>query len=120
MGTAKYEYDRKFFDYLDHSAQRSAHIIVGHLLGTLRPRSVLDVGCGRGVWCTEWRTQGVDDVIGIDGDYVDLDNLVMPCELFIAHDLTRRLDLGRRFDLVTCLEVANTCRPRAPTFFSIR
>lgn len=42
----------------------------------------------------------------MDGDYVPHDQLCVPADRFIDHDLTTPLDLGRRFDLVTCLEVA--------------
>jgi SAM-dependent methyltransferase len=67
--------------------------------------SVLDVGCGVGGWVATWLDSGVD-AIGVDGDYVPRDQLRVPADRFIDHDLAAPLDLGRRFDLVTCLEVA--------------
>ena len=42
----------------------------------------------------------------MDGDYVPRDQLCIPADRFIDHDLSTPLNLGRRFDLVTCLEVA--------------
>jgi hypothetical protein len=53
-----------------------------------------------------WRELGVKDVIGIDGDYVQRDSLLIPEERFVAADLARGFDMGRQFDLVQCLEVA--------------
>jgi hypothetical protein len=49
---------------------------------------------------------GVTDVVAIDGDYVKPDQLVIPAANFRAADLSQPLDLGRKFDLVQSLEVA--------------
>jgi SAM-dependent methyltransferase len=98
-------YDRDFFDWVALGAARSAANVLPVLI-PLAPASVLDVGCGRGTWLQQWRILGVSDVIGVDGDYVARASLVVPPECFIAHDLQRPLRLGRRFDLVESLEVA--------------
>jgi len=74
--------------------------------GMLRPRSVLDVGCGRGIWIDAWVRAGVEDCLGVDGDYVDRRRLAIPPERFVARDLSRTFDLGRDFDLVQSLETA--------------
>jgi SAM-dependent methyltransferase len=68
--------------------------------------SVLDVGCGRGVWAAEWHRSGIVDTVGIDGSYVNADQLAMPKEQFAAFDLSEMFRLDRRFDLVQSLEVA--------------
>jgi hypothetical protein len=49
---------------------------------------------------------GVEDVVAVDGDYVARDQLVIPSERFVAHDLATLLDFKRKFDLVQSLEVA--------------
>jgi len=98
-------YDREFFDWVAHGAARSAANLIPVLM-PLAPASVLDVGCGRGVWLQQWRKLGVSDVIGVDGDYVARESLVVPSECFIPHDLQQPLRLGRKFDVVECLEVA--------------
>jgi hypothetical protein len=49
---------------------------------------------------------GAGDVLGVDGDHVRRDELKIPAECFRAHDLSRPPDLGRRFDVALCLEVA--------------
>jgi len=98
-------YDNTFFDYIDRGARSSAQPFVACLQAWLAPSSVLDLGCGRGVWLKEWRRAGVDDVLGVDGDYVDRSNLLVPEEQFRAGDLTGALELERRFDLAQSLEV---------------
>ena len=72
----------------------------------LQPGSVVDVGCGPGAWPAAWLALGVEDVAGVDGEHVRRSGLLFPDDRFVAHDLRRPLDLGRRFDLVLSLEVA--------------
>ena len=105
-------YDAAFFRYVNASATTAAQVVVPLFVGSLKPASVLDVGCGQGAWLAVWRAQGVDDVEGIDGEYVDRSRLLIPPERFQARDLSLPFDLGRRFSLVQCLEVAEHL-PRA-------
>jgi SAM-dependent methyltransferase len=102
---ASARYDQRFFDYVNAGAIRSAKGLLP-LLADLEINSVLDVGCGQGAWLSVWREHGVSDIKGIDGNYVDLDRLKIPREHFIVGDLRKSFCLGRRFDLVQCLEVA--------------
>ena len=99
-------YDDRFFDDQRDESSQSAAVVVPFVHGILSPRSVLDVGCGIGAWLQVWMQLGVTDVVGVDGPYVPRDRLLMPAQSYLAADLTRPLDLGRRFDLVSCLEVA--------------
>ena len=112
-----YRYDAEFFDYLDRGARRSAARMVPIIAERLRPRSVLDVGCGRGVWIAAWTLAGTEDCLGVDGDYVDRRRLAIPGERFVAHDLSRPFDLGREFDLVQSLETAEHIDERCADTF---
>lgn len=98
-------YDNSFFDYISIGSTRSATAVIPHLLEHFPARSLADIGCGRGAWLAEWESAGVLDCVGVDGDYVDRNTLLMSAERFIKQDLTVRFDLGRKFDLVTSLEV---------------
>jgi SAM-dependent methyltransferase len=99
-------YDTQFMDYTARSSRHSARTIVTPLRDALAPGSILDIGCARGTWLDEWRAVGVADVFGVDGDYVNPAQLMIPADRFKAADLSRSIDLGRRFDLVQSLEVA--------------
>ena len=66
-----YSYDSKFFATADRSAAYSADTIVELLVQSLSIKSVLDLGCGRGLWLATWRAHGVQEVVGADGPYVD-------------------------------------------------
>jgi SAM-dependent methyltransferase len=67
--------------------------------------SLLDVGCGSGFWLRSAIELGIPDVLGIEGvDIPDEQLMVSPC-IINKHDLTKELDLRKKFDLVLCLEV---------------
>src|SRR4029077_6873493 len=78
-----------------------AQAFVPNLMELVSPETVIDVGCGVGAWTSQWSS-----AIGVDGDWVPRDQLLIPESSFLAHDLTQPLKLGRRADLVLCLEVA--------------
>jgi SAM-dependent methyltransferase len=103
-------YDVEFFDGVIGSAGKSASpfldSVVKVALGGRLPRSVLDVGCGPGVWLAEWGRLGVRDIVGVDGDYVPGNALAIPASAFRPTDISQSFDLEQRFDLVECLEVA--------------
>jgi SAM-dependent methyltransferase len=99
-------YDEHFFDDQREESSSSAATVVPLVNELLGPRSVLDVGCGVGPWIQAWMKLGVSDAVGVDGPYVSSEQLLMPAQSYVAADLTKPLDLGRRFDLVSCLEVA--------------
>jgi SAM-dependent methyltransferase len=70
-----------------------------------RPRSILDVGCGTGVWLSAALQFGVSSVFGVDGVDIPPARLQIPADRFLRADLTRPLALERRFDVALCLEV---------------
>ena len=98
-------YNDTFFDYIDDGARASAKAVIAHLLPLLGVGSVVDFGSGRGAWLAEWRAAGIEDVCGLDGEYVDRDQLAIAVEDFRPVDLTKPVSLGRRFDLAQSLEV---------------
>ena len=101
----KHVYNDTFFDYINQSAHASAKTLIATLFPMLNPKSVIDLGSGRGVWLAEWQQAGAKDVLGVDGDYVDQTRLAVDQGSFMAADLTIPLQLERRFDLAQSLEV---------------
>ena len=63
--------------------------------------------------CAKYHQQGIPDCLGVDGNYVKASALLIPPATFIAHDISQPFDLGRRFDLVQCLEVGEHVEPLA-------
>lgn len=99
-------YTTSYYEELSDSSARSAQIIVPFVLELVQARSVVDVGCGVGAWLAAFQRFGVDDVLGVDGDYVDRNLLQIPKDRFQAADLSTPLSLPRAFDLAISMEVA--------------
>jgi SAM-dependent methyltransferase len=87
-------------------SRRSALAVVPLLVELLEPRSVVDAGCGTGSWLKVFQEHGVEDVLGFDGEGVPRSLLEIGDEQFLVADVLARPDLGRRFDLALCLELA--------------
>ncbi len=102
-----YEYDDDFYRYINQGATDSARVVIPALLATLPVPvgSVLDVGCGAGAWLGVWKSLGTR-VVGLDGDYVNREGLLIDQGEFRTADLAEGFVLEQRFDLVQSLEVA--------------
>jgi SAM-dependent methyltransferase len=110
-------YDREFFESQAPSSRRSAQVIVPLILELVRPESVVDVGCGTGAWLSTFHDAGVEDILGIDGEYVERSLLEIPQDRFLPWDLRQPLKLERRFGLVVSLEVAEHLPPSSADIF---
>lgn len=101
-------YQPEFFSAHDPVVERSARALVPQVLARVPARCVVDVGCGIGTWLSVLAAHGVEDFVGIDGEYV-VPQLHIPRERFIPADLADpsgiRGAVGA-FDLAMCLEVA--------------
>ena len=112
-----YPYDSQFMEYSVRSSGHSAAKVIRILRRALPIESVLDVGCAHGTWLKEWQASGVQDVHGVDGEYVDVAGLaILPCE-FTSADLSYPVSLNRTFDLVQSLEVGEHITPSASATF---
>ena len=105
-GGGMHVYGREFYEYINRGAIASAEVVVALLAEQLSVRSIADFGCGQGAWLSVWRRFGAAETIGIDGDYVTRESLLIQPSDFVAADLGAPVRLGRTFDLVQSLEVA--------------
>lgn len=99
-------YDSKFFSAQASGSLRSAREVISVVREMIEPRSVVDVGCGVGTWLKVWQDLGVEKTLGIDGDYVQADQLLIPQDRFRPMNLSTPTKLETYFDLVESLEVA--------------
>jgi SAM-dependent methyltransferase len=106
-------YGDDFYNAHSQMSISSAKIIIPIILDFIKPNSVIDVGCGIGTWLSVWEKLGIADVTGIDGSYVNKENLLINKENFIAVDLENGYISQRTFDIATCLEVAEHLKPEA-------
>lgn len=99
-------YPTEFYHAQEPDSRRSAEVIVPILLELFGLKSVVDVGCGTGAWLSVFQELGIEDILGIDGEWIDRRALRIPPEKFRAIDLSRSFKLSRKFDLAMSLEVA--------------
>jgi SAM-dependent methyltransferase len=97
--------------------KRAANLVLPVLFKYYKPKSVLDVGCGIGTWLSDLHKFGIFDYLGVDGDYVNREQLKIPESKFMPFDLTTPLKIDRKFDLVISLEVAEHLPEQAADTF---
>jgi len=114
---ASESYNKAFYDVLRTGVVRSAEVIVPLTLQMVPARGVVDVGCGEGAWLAAFRKFGVEEVLGLDGEYVDPSALFIPRECFESADLSRPFSLERTFDLAVSLEVAEHLPVNSASWF---
>ena len=106
-------YSPSVYGVIQESAAESAEEVTKLLWKLFRPSSVVDVGCGTGAWLSCFRNNGVQTVLGIDYyNFDEVPSLLAP-EDYRKVDLTQPLQIGQRFDLALCLEVAEHLPPSA-------
>jgi SAM-dependent methyltransferase len=115
MGEAVYA--PTFFARELDRARSSAEAIVPLVVERVQPRSVVDLGCGHGIWLETFIRHGVEDYVGVDGDWVPREALHFDVDRFVAARLDKPLRLGRRFDLAVSLEVAEHLPERGANQF---
>lgn len=104
---AQNPYDEDFFSGQSSVALGSARIVVPMVCKLIRPATVVDIGCGHGAWLLAFRENGIGQLRGIDGDYVDRTAFMLEPDSFTAVDLNLPdFKIDGTYDLACCLEVA--------------
>ena len=101
----KQQYTNYFYGQIQENACNSAAAIVDFFLKHVQCQSVVDISCARGAWLNAIVDAGLSDVLGVDGEWVSLETLMIPREKFVRADLSKPLFLHRRFNVAICLEV---------------
>jgi SAM-dependent methyltransferase len=83
--------------------------ILSLIIEKVKPKTVLDVGCGIGNALDYFINQGVD-AVGIENSKIAISHARNP-EKIIRHNLNREISLQRTFDLVWCFEVIEHIHP---------
>jgi 2-polyprenyl-3-methyl-5-hydroxy-6-metoxy-1,4-benzoquinol methylase len=97
-------YSKNFFSRTIRIEQPSAAAVAGILFRHFSPRSVIDVGCGVGIYLKEFEKLGVE-IFGLDGAAEAVKNSLVGDKISLF-DLREPLELKRRFDLCLCIEAA--------------
>ena len=100
------QYTKNFFDLQKDASYTSAKAVVPIVIDLIHPKGVVDVGCGVGTWLAVFKELGVEDILGVDGIWVEKEQLFIPKELFTPRDLEKPFSINKKADLVVCLETA--------------
>jgi SAM-dependent methyltransferase len=99
-------YSSEYYRSFRESSRSSADRIVPLVIEFVSPGSVVDVGCGTGIWLEAFVSEGIIDVCGIDRPELQSQALDIRPEQFFGRDLNEPIVFDRAFDLVVSLEVA--------------
>ena len=81
-------YTENFYKKHHERARRSAREIVPLMVDLIQPKNVIDVGCGTGTWLSAFRECGIEEVFGVDGEWVNEEMLEIPQARFRSFDLS--------------------------------
>jgi len=97
-------YNKDFYARCVSKYGEFAKEVIPVLIEQLNPKSVVDIGCGAGMYIKSFYDQGVD-VVGYEGNTEAKTYGLLP-EKVIIHDVREKLTFDRKFDLCMCVEVA--------------
>lgn len=100
-----------------HSYQGAKEALEIIMPSLISPTSVLDVGCGYGFWLKAFQELYGSELQGIDGINISEEFLQFNNRNFKVVDLNQPFDLGKKFDLVLTLEVAEHLLPESEKGF---
>ncbi len=110
-------YSRRYFKEIAEASLASAREIVPVVNELVHPSSVVDVGCGTGAWLSVFKQLGVEVIHGVDSEYLDPRDLLIPSECFTPTNLEGPFCFPMNFDLVVSLEVAEHLAPESAQGF---
>ncbi len=96
-------YDDKFYEYNKKSSSASADTIFPFISKKFSPKSVIDFGCGRGIWLDVANKHGVAKVVGLDGDWNRCKQINSNIEFIELKD--HKKVAGCKYDLAISFEV---------------
>lgn len=117
IGQHAENYDDSFYLRQQEGSENSAAKIVEHLISYYKPKTLIDIGCGRGSWLKAFGDTDVTKLVGVDGPWdTQSDMLDQRIQLFQS-DLTQpeSIQVEGRFDLAMSLEVAEHLPPISRT-----
>jgi len=117
LARAEAPYGDAFYRFLDVTSEASARRVLPLLFELAPVASIVDVGCGDGGWLAAARAAGIDDILGLDGPWIDDAALKIPLANFRRARLDEPLAIARRFAVAVSVEVAEHLPPgRAAAF----
>jgi len=111
-------YDEDFYEGQIDGSYRSAVAYAQFFSNIFNPKSVVDLGCGRGTWLKAFGECGSENLVGLDGHWNNQNQMIDQSIKFIATDLNKPIDnIKDRFDLAISVEVAEHLKEESSTTF---
>src|SRR5215218_10762587 len=104
-------YSVEYYESIRQGVLSSARAVTPLVFDLVRPRSVVDLGCGTGEWLSAFAEHGAGEILGVEHPGFEHSLLSVPSESVIEHDLREPFRMNRRFDLAISLEVAEHLPP---------
>ncbi len=96
----------------------SPSVVVPIINSLLQPKSVVDFGCGLGTWLKVFKDSGIDNLLGLDGDWIDRSKFeASVIGSFKEVDLEKEIKLEKKYDLAISLEVAEHLHKDSASIF---
>lgn len=111
-------YDHDFYKNRHQKTVYSARTVISIVLNALPPvHSAIDFGCGVGTWLSVLKEEGVIEIQGLDGHWVEQTLLEIPKQNFREVDFEEAINFDKKFDLAITLEVAEHLSPKKAISF---
>jgi SAM-dependent methyltransferase len=104
-------YNQAFYNAQSNGSLKSAQELLGYFFKLYQPNSIVDFGCGIGTWLAIAYSLGIQDLLGIDGLWIEAEKLNPEIINYHLQDLEQPISLDRTFDLALSLEVAEHLTP---------
>ncbi len=105
-------YDNKFFKNTIKFEAESASQFVKVVLKYYQPKSIVDIGCGAGIYLKEFSEKGINNLLGLDGSPAAAEEFLLSRDKLIIFDLAQKYNFEENYDLGLCLEVAEHLEER--------
>jgi hypothetical protein len=116
--TMSNNYGHAFYKDRHQKTIHSARTVLAIILAALpEVNSAVEFGCGVGTWLSVLKEEGVGEIQGMDGPWVEQDLLEIPIDNFRQVNFESGVKLDRKYDLAISLEVAEHLSDRAAAQF---
>jgi len=100
-------YTKAFFKENIRVSANSASLLIKKIVDKFPlTKSVVDLGCGNGIYLNEFTKNGIESILGVDGSKYSKTESLVDRTLITKGDLRYDMNIDRKFDVALCIEVA--------------
>jgi len=111
-------YKHNFYKDRHQSTLDAANTVLSLVVDAIpEVNSAVDFGCGVGTWLSVLREKGVENVLGLEGPWVEDKLLKIPQDSLKQVNFEQGVKLDSKYDLAISLEVAEHLKPETAKSF---